>query len=98
MLAGGCIVSGAKIEHSLLFSQVHVHSYSTVQDSVVFPDVEIGRHCQIRSALIDRGCRIPEGTRIGFDRQQDEARFHVSPKGIVLVTPEMLGQDYPHGL
>ena len=98
MLAGGCIVSGAKIEHSLLFSQVHVHSYSTVQDSVVFPDVEIGRHCQIRSALIDRGCRIPEGTRIGFDRQQDEARFHVSPKGIVLITPEMLGQDYPHGL
>jgi len=98
MLAGGCIVSGAKIEHSLLFSQVHVHSYSTVQDSVVFPDVEIGRHCQIRSALIDRGCRIPEGTRIGFDREQDEARFHVSPKGIVLITPEMLGQDYPHGL
>ena len=98
MLAGGCIVSGAKIEHSLLFSQVHVHSYSNVQDSVVFPDVEIGRHCQIRSALIDRGCRIPEGTRIGFDRQQDEARFHVSPKGIILVTPEMLGQDYPHGL
>jgi glucose-1-phosphate adenylyltransferase len=98
MLAGGCIVSGAKIEHSLLFSQVHVHSYSTVQDSVVFPDVEIGRHCQIRSALIDRGCRIPEGTRIGFDREQDEARFHVSPKGIILVTPEMLGQDYPHGL
>ncbi|XKH00860.1 glucose-1-phosphate adenylyltransferase [Marinobacter nauticus] len=98
MLAGGCIVSGAKIRHSLLFSQVHVHSYSTVEDSVVFPDVEIGRHCEIRSALIDRGCRIPEGTRIGFDREQDEARFHVSPKGIVLVTPEMLGQDYPHGL
>ena len=98
MLAGGCIVSGAKVKHSLLFSQVHVHSYSTVEDSVVFPDVEIGRHCEIRSALIDRGCRIPEGTRIGFDRQQDEARFHVSPKGIILVTPEMLGQDYPHGL
>jgi len=98
MLAGGCIVSGAKVKHSLLFSQVHVHSYSTVEDSVVFPDVEIGRHCEIRSALIDRGCRIPEGTRIGFDRQQDEAQFHVSPKGIILVTPEMLGQDYPHGL
>jgi len=98
MLAGGCIVSGARVQHSLLFSQVQVHSFSTVEDSVIFPDVDIGRHCRIRSALIDRGCRIPEGTRIGFDREKDVTRFHVSPKGIVLVTPEMLGQEYPHGL
>lgn len=98
MLAGGCIVSGARVQHSLLFSQVRVHSYSTVEDTVVFPDVDIGRNCHIRSALIDRGCRIPEGTHIGFDREKDANRFHVSPKGIVLVTPEMLGQDYPHGL
>jgi len=98
MLAGGCIVSGARVQHSLLFSQVQVHSFSTVEDSVIFPDVDIGRHCRIRSALIDRGCRIPEGTRIGFDREKDATRFHVSPKGIVLVTPEMLGQEYPHGL
>jgi glucose-1-phosphate adenylyltransferase len=98
MVAGGCIVSGAKVRHSLLFSQVHVHSYSTVEDTVVFPDVEIGRDCHIRKALIDRGCRIPEGTRIGFDPEKDATRFYVSPKGIVLVTPEMLGQDYPHGL
>jgi len=98
MLAGGCIVSGARVQHSLLFSQVRVHSFSTVEDSVIFPDVDIGRHCRIRSALIDRGCRIPEGTRIGFDLEKDAERFHVSPKGIVLITPEMLGQDYPHGL
>ncbi|GHD47153.1 glucose-1-phosphate adenylyltransferase [Marinobacter persicus] len=98
MVAGGCIVSGSKVRHSLLFSQVHVHSYSTVEDTVVFPDVEIGRDCHIRNALIDRGCRIPPGTRIGFDHEKDAQRFHVSPKGIVLVTPEMLGQDYPHGL
>ena len=98
MLAGGCIVSGARVKHSLLFSQVRVHSYSTVEDTVIFPDVDIGRDCHIRSALIDRGCRIPEGTHIGFDREKDANRFHVSPKGIVLVTPEMLGQDYPHGL
>jgi len=98
MLAGGCIVSGARVQHSLLFSQVRVHSFSTVEDSVIFPDVDIGRHCRIRSALIDRGCRIPEGTRVGFDLEKDAERFHVSPKGIVLITPEMLGQDYPHGL
>ena len=98
MVAGGCIVSGARVQHSLLFSHVRVHSYSTVEDTVVFPDVEIGRHCHIKSALIDRGCRIPEGMHIGFDREKDAIRFHVSPKGLVLVTPEMLGQDYPHGL
>ena len=98
MVAGGCIVSGAMVRHSLLFSEVRVHSYSNISDSVIYPDVEIGRHCHIRNALIDRGCRIPEGTRIGFNDAEDRKRFHVSPKGIVLVTPEMLGQDYPHGL
>jgi glucose-1-phosphate adenylyltransferase len=60
--------------------------------------VDIGRDCHIRKAVIDRGCRIPEGTRVGFDRTADEKRFHVSSKGVVLITPEMLGQDYPHGL
>ncbi|MCD1631384.1 glucose-1-phosphate adenylyltransferase [Marinobacter shengliensis] len=98
MVAGGCIVSGARIRHSLLFSQVRVHSFTTVEDAVIFPDVDIGRHCHIRKAVIDRGCRIPDGTRIGFDKKADENRFHVSPKGVVLITPEMLGQDYPHGL
>ncbi|MBY6032334.1 glucose-1-phosphate adenylyltransferase [Marinobacter daepoensis] len=98
MVAGGCIVSGAHVRHSLLFSQVQVHSFCEVEDAVVFPDVDIARRCHIRKAVIDRGCRIPEGTRIGFDRAADEKRFHVSPGGVVLVTPEMLGQDYPHGL
>lgn len=98
MVAGGCIVSGAVVRHSLLFSQVRVHSFSNISDSVIYPDVEIGRHCHIRNALIDRGCRIPEGLRIGFDEAEDQKRFHVSPKGIVLITPEMLEQDYPHGL
>ncbi|KAA1171013.1 glucose-1-phosphate adenylyltransferase [Marinobacter salinexigens] len=98
MVAGGCIVSGATVRHSLLFSQVTIHSFSTIEDSVIFPDVEIGRHCKIRKALIDRGCRIPEGTRVGFDEAEDSKRFHVSPNGVVLITPEMLGQDYPHGL
>lgn len=98
MVAGGCIVSGARVRHSLLFSQVRVHSYSTVADSVIFPDVEIGRNCDIRRAVIDRGCRIPAGTRIGCDPEADRKNYHVSPKGVVLVTPEMLNQDYPHGL
>ncbi|PXX91861.1 glucose-1-phosphate adenylyltransferase [Marinobacter vulgaris] len=98
MVAGGCIVSGAVVRRSLLFSQVRVNSFSEVSDSVIYPDVHIGRHCRIRNALIDRGCRIPEGSQIGFDAEADRKRFRVSPKGVVLITPEMLGQDYPHGL
>lgn len=98
MIAGGCIISGATVRHSLLFSQVHVHSYAEVSDSVIFPEVEIGRGCRIRRAVIDRGCKLPAGMQIGFDSQGDAESFHLSPSGVVLVTPEMLKQDYPHGL
>jgi glucose-1-phosphate adenylyltransferase len=92
MVAGGCIVSGASVRHSLLFSKVTVHSYSLIEDSVLLPDVDVGRHSIIRKAIIDKGCRIPPETRIGVDAARDAARFQVCPNGVVLVTPEMLGQ------
>lgn len=92
MISGGCIVSGAKVRHSLLFTNVRVNSYSTVQDSIVLPDAIIARHCRITKAIIERGCEIPEGTVIGENRADDEKRFHVSTGGVVLVTPDMLGQ------
>jgi glucose-1-phosphate adenylyltransferase len=92
MVAGGCIVSGSYVRRSLLFSNVHVHSYSHIEDSVIFPDVDVGRRCVIKKAVIDKGCRIPPDTRIGVDPEEDAARFHVSRGGVVLVTPEMLGQ------
>lgn len=92
MIAGGCIVSGSSVRHSLLFSNVHVHSYCEIEDAVIFPKVEIGRRCKIRKAVIDKGCIIPPDTEIGVDPEQDAARFHVSSGGVVLVTPEMLGQ------
>lgn len=97
MVASGCIVSGSVATRSLLFSNVHVHSYTTIEDSVIFPEADIGRRCRIRNAVVDKGCRIPPGTIIGFDPVEDARRFHVSPKGIVLVTPEMLGQKLHHG-
>jgi len=97
MVSGGCIVSGASVKRSLLFSNVRVHSYCTVSDSVIFPDVDIGRRSRIRRAVIDKRCAIPPGSVIGFDPAEDARRFHVSPKGIVLVTPEMLGQELHHG-
>jgi glucose-1-phosphate adenylyltransferase len=94
MVSGGCIVSGASIRRSLLFSNVRVHSFARIEDSVVFPLVKVGRHCRIRRAVIDKRCVIPPGTVIGYDHAEDARRFHVSPKGIVLVTRDMLG---PHG-
>ena len=92
MVSGGCVISGAQVKHSLLFSNVRVNSYTTVQDSIILPQVNIGRHCRITKAIIEKGCDIPEGTIIGEDRAEDERRFHVSQGGIVLVTPDMLGQ------
>ncbi len=92
MVAGGCIVSGSAVRHSLLFSDVNVHSYSTIDDSIVFPQVDIGRGCVIRKAIIDRGCRIAPETRIGVNPAQDAKRYQITEGGVVLVTPDMLGQ------
>ncbi|MDQ5770698.1 glucose-1-phosphate adenylyltransferase [Thiothrix subterranea] len=92
VVSAGCVISGAAVINSLLFSNVKVHSYSTVQDSVLLPEVRVGRHCRITRAVIDRGCDLPEGTIIGEDPVADAQRFRVTPKGITLVTPEMLGQ------
>lgn len=94
MVSGGCIISGSTVRHSVLFSNVEVHSYSLVEDCVVLPDVQIGRHCRLKNVVIDKGCVIPEGTVIGEDLEQDAKRYYVSPKGVVLVTPDMLGQNY----
>ncbi len=96
MVSGGCIISGAQVRHSLLFSNVKVNSYSTLEDAVILPNVEIGRHCHIKRAVIDRGCNIPEGTVIGEDPAEDAKRFHVTPGGVTLVVPEMLGQQLHH--
>src|SRR5690606_1074353 len=90
MIAGGCIVSGSLVRHSLLFPRVRVHSYSEITDSVLFPSVVVGRNCKINKALIDRSCVIPDGMVIGHDREQDQKRFHISQEGVVLVTPDML--------
>jgi glucose-1-phosphate adenylyltransferase len=93
MVSGGCVISGATVNRSLLFSNVRVHSYSEITDSVILPDVDIGRHAKIHKAIIDRGCTIEEGMVIGHDHEEDKKRgFRVTEKGIVLVTPDMLNQ------
>lgn len=93
LVAGGCIISGAAVKHSLLFSNVRINSYSVIEDSVIFPEANIGRNCRIKKAIIEKACIIPEGTVIGENREDDEARFLISPNGVVLVTSDMLGQN-----
>lgn len=97
MVSGGCVISGAVVRHSLLFSNVRVNSYANVQDSVILPDVDIGRYCRIRRAVVDRFCQLAEGTEIGFDPEADRrAGYYVTESGITLVSPDMLGQDVNH--
>jgi len=93
MISGGCIISGATVRRSVLFSKVHIHSYALVEQSVILPEVDIGGGSRIRRAIIDRGCDIAPGSIIGYDHDQDRANgFRVTPSGIVLVTRGMLGQ------
>ncbi len=90
LISAGCIVSGAKIEHSVLFSASRVDDHSIVRNSVILSNVSIGRRCRINKAIIDEGCTIPDGMVIGENTHQDAERFHLSDEGITLVTSEML--------
>ncbi|HEY6924834.1 MAG TPA: glucose-1-phosphate adenylyltransferase [Steroidobacteraceae bacterium] len=90
MVSGGCIISGAVVRESLLFTNVRVDEGSSIQRSVILPHVEIGRGCVICGAILDEGCEIPDGMSIGVDRAADESRFFVTEKGVVLVTADML--------
>lgn len=96
MVSGGCIISGATVRRSLLFSDVRINSHSLVEDAVVLPGVVVGEKCRLRKVVIDKGCIIPDGTIIGEDRQLDRQRFDITPGGVVVVTPEMLGQELHH--
>jgi len=93
LVSGGCIVSGATVHGSLLFSNVQINSYAQVDDSVILPGVVIGEGCRLKKTVIDKRCNLPPGTIIGEDPEEDARRFHVSPGGVVVVTPDMLGQE-----
>ena len=96
MVSGGNIISGAVVKRSLLFSRVLVHSFASVEDSVILPRVDIGRGAHLRRVIVDKHWRIPPGMKIGFDPEEDRKRFHVTAGGVTLVTPEMLGQQVHH--
>ncbi len=92
LVAGGCILSGARAKRSVIFFGTEIERGSVIKDSVVLPKVSIGKNCRITKAIIDKACTIEDGTVIGEDLDLDRQRFHVTDTGIVLVTPEMLDQ------
>lgn len=94
IVSEGCIISGTRLKNSVIFYDVTTHSYSSITESVVLPEVNIGPHCRIHKAIIDRGCNIPAYTQIGIDNRLDRQRgFRITEGGVVLVTPQMLAQN-----
>jgi glucose-1-phosphate adenylyltransferase len=91
LVSDGCIVSGALVRRSILFYGARVGEGSVVEDSVVLPNVVIGRQVRLRRTIIDKHCVLPDGFEAGVDAAQDRARFNVTERGVVLVTPQMLG-------
>jgi glucose-1-phosphate adenylyltransferase len=85
IVAGGSIISGGRVNRSILGYDVRVNSYSQVEDSIIFNHVNIGRYARIRRAIIDRHVNIPERTEIGYDPQADAERYFVSEQGVVVV-------------
>src|SRR5882672_708254 len=90
MVSGGCIISGARVSRSLLFSSCRVNSHARTSEAVLLPEVQVGRHARLTKVVVDRGCRIPEGLVIGEDPELDAQRFYLSEGGVTLVTPEMI--------
>jgi glucose-1-phosphate adenylyltransferase len=86
VITAGVIISGATVSNSVLSQDVRVNSYSDVDASIIFSHVNIGRHCRIRRAIIDRDVHIPEGTVIGYDPVEDKRRYFVTPSGLTIVT------------
>ena len=89
MVSEGCIISGGRVDRSILGLRVRVNSFSDVAESILFDDVEVGRHARIRRAVIDKGVRIPAGMEVGYDLEADRQRFTVSEGGVVVVPKNM---------
>ncbi len=90
LVSGGCIVSGAFARRSLLFTNVHLHSWARVEGAVLLPRVDVGQHARLTNVVVDRGVRIPEGLVVGEDPELDARRFRRTEKGVCLITQQMI--------
>ncbi|KIZ42459.1 MULTISPECIES: glucose-1-phosphate adenylyltransferase [Rhodopseudomonas] len=90
LVSGGCIISGASLRHTLLFTGVRVHSYSTVEGAVILPYADIGRSSRLRNVVVDANVRIPDGLVVGEDPELDAARFRRTEFGTCLITQPMI--------
>lgn len=93
IVAHGCILSGGRVQNSVLSPNVRVNSYTEVHDSILMENVDIGRHCRIRRAIIDKDVTLPAGTEIGYNLDEDRKRFHVTPSGIVVIGKGMAVEE-----
>jgi glucose-1-phosphate adenylyltransferase len=89
LISEGCIISGGHVHHSIVSPRVRINSYAYVEGAILFEDVNVGRHCKIRRAIIDKHVDIPPGTVIGYDPEEDRARFQVTESGIVVIPKGM---------
>ena len=85
LICNGCVVSGGRVERSILSPDVRINSYSLVEDSILFDRVDVGRSARIRRAIIDKGVQIPPGLSVGYDLEEDAKRFTVTESGVVVI-------------
>ena len=86
MVCQGCIISGGHVRRSILSPNVRVNSYAVVENSILFEGVDVGRHCRIRRAIIDKDVKIPPHTTIGYDLEHDRQRgFTITEQGVVVI-------------
>ena len=90
MVSGGCIISGATVRRSLLFSKCRIESHAKTLEAVLLPDVHVGPNSRLTKVVVDRGCRLPDGLVIGEDPELDARRFYRSDSGVTLVSADML--------
>ena len=92
LVSGGCIVSGAFLRQTLLFTNVHVHSFARVENAVILPDADIGRGARLRNVIVEKGVRIPADLVVGEDPDEDAKRFRRTENGVCLITQPMLNR------
>lgn len=95
MVSQGCIISGGAVRRSILSPNVRVNSYSLVENSILFEGVDVGRHCRIKKAIIDKDVKIPQNTTIGYDLANDKSRgFQITEQGVVVIAKAELPETF----